>query len=133
MDAWQGWPFARVYMFLVALAFIVVGIQVFLFHWRAAFRSRSMYGPVILAPIIAAAGVTGGFVRTGAVGWVVAAIFAAGFLEGLGGLFLHLKGIASLVGGFTLRNMTSGPPPMLPLAFGALGLTGVLSIIWNTR
>jgi hypothetical protein len=27
MDAWDGWPFARVYMLLVALAF-VIGLQV---------------------------------------------------------------------------------------------------------
>ncbi len=38
MDAWDGWPFARVYMLLVALAFAVIGLQVLLFHRRAGFR-----------------------------------------------------------------------------------------------
>jgi hypothetical protein len=57
MDAWDGWPFARLYLLLVAVAFLVVGGQVFLFHWRAAFWSKAMYGPVVMAPLIAAAGV----------------------------------------------------------------------------
>jgi len=25
MDAWDGWPFARLYLLLVAVAFLVVG------------------------------------------------------------------------------------------------------------
>lgn len=50
MDAWDGWPFARLYLLLVAVAFLVVGGQVFLFHWRAAFRSKAMYGPVSPRP-----------------------------------------------------------------------------------
>ena len=34
MESWDGWPFARLYMLLVALAFAVIGLQVVLFHWR---------------------------------------------------------------------------------------------------
>ena len=131
MDAWDGWPFARAYLLLVALAFLVVGGQVYLFHLRAAFRAKSMYGPVLMAPVIAAAGVVGALTREGAVGWVVFAVFALGFLEGAYGTVLHLRGIAARIGGFTLRNLTAGPPPLLPLAFGALGLTGALAVAWE--
>jgi hypothetical protein len=131
MDAWRGWPYARAYLPLVALAFLVVGGQVYLFHLRAAFRSKSMYGPVLMAPIIATAGVVGAITREGAIGWAVFAAFAVGFLEGAYGTVLHLRGIAARVGGFTLRNVTAGPPPLLPLAFGALGLTGALAVAWE--
>ena len=131
MQQWDGWPFARVYLLLVAVAFLVVGAQVFLFHWRAAFRSKSMYGPVVMAPIIAAAGVVTAFTRNDAIGWSAVAIFGIGFVEGLIGLFLHLRGIASRIGGFTMRNMTAGPPPLLPLAFAALALTGGLAVVWE--
>lgn len=55
MDAWDGWPFARVYLALLAVAFLVFGSQVLLLHWRGAFRSRAMYSPVVLAPVIALA------------------------------------------------------------------------------
>lgn len=131
MDAWDGWPFARLYLLLVAVAFLVVGGQVFLFHWKAAFRSKAMYGPVVLAPIIAAAGIAAAIVRNDVVGWAAAAIFAIGFVDGLIGLVLHLRGVAARVGGFTLRNVVAGPPFLLPLAFGALGLTGFLAVVWQ--
>ena len=131
MDAWDGWPFARLYLLLVAVAFLVVGAQVYLFHWRAAFRSKAMYGPVIMAPIIAAAGVAAAIVRNDVIGWAAVAIFAIGLLDGVVGLVLHLRGIAARVGGFTLRNMTAGPPPLLPLAFAALALTGGLAVVWQ--
>jgi hypothetical protein len=55
VDAWDGWVFARLYMLLVALAFAVIGAQVFLFHWRAAFHKWTMYLPVLAAPVIVAA------------------------------------------------------------------------------
>lgn len=131
MDPWDGWPFARLYLLLVAVAFLVVGAQVFLFHWRAAFRSQAMYGPVVMAPIIAAAGVATAIARNDVIGWTAVVIFAIGFLDGLIGLALHLRGIAARVGGFTARNLTAGPPPLLPLAFAALALTGGLAVVWQ--
>lgn len=131
MAAWDGWPFARLYLLLVAVAFLVVGAQVFLLHWQAAFRSKAMYGPVVMAPIIAAAGVAAAVTRDDVVGWTAAGVFAVGFAEGLVGLVLHLRGVAQRVGGFTLRNVTAGPPFLLPLAFGALALTGGLAVVWQ--
>jgi hypothetical protein len=131
MDAWDGWPYARLYLLLVAVAFLVVGGQVFLFHWRAAFRSKAMYGPVIMAPVMAAAGVAAAIARNDIVGWTATGIFAVGFVDGLIGLVLHLRGVAQRVGGFTLRNIIAGPPFLLPVAFGALALTGGLAVVWQ--
>jgi hypothetical protein len=131
MEAWIGWPFERVYLLLVATAFVVVGLQVFLFHWRGAFRSISMYAPVIGAPVITLAGLVGAFTRTGWIGWGVFAVFAIGVLDGLYGTILHVKGIKERIGGFTLRNMTTGPPVLLPVAFAALALTGSLAVSWG--
>ena len=131
MSGWDGWPYARLYLVLVAVAFLVVGGQVLLFHWRAAFRSKAMYTPVVMAPIIAAAGVAAAVARNDVVGWMATAIFAVGFVNGVVGLYLHLRGVASRVGGFTLRNLTAGPPPLLPLAFAALALTGGLAVVWE--
>jgi hypothetical protein len=131
MEAWDGWPFARVYMLLVALAFAVIGLQVLLFHWRAAFRRLTMYGPVLLAPVLVAAGVVGALERDGVVGWIVLAVFAFGVVDGLVGVVEHLRGIARRIGGFSLRNLMSGPPPLLPVAFMALALTGALALVWE--
>ena len=131
MDAWDGWPFARLYLLLVALAFLVVGAQVFLLHWRGAFRSKAMYGPVVMAPVIAVAGVAAAIDRNDVIGWVATAIFAVGFVEGLIGLVLHLRGVAARIGGFTMRNIVAGPPFLLPVAFGALAVTGGLAVVWE--
>jgi hypothetical protein len=131
MDAWDGWPFARLYMLLVAVAFAVIGLQVLLFHWRAAFRSWTMYGPVLLAPVLVFAGVIGAFKRDGLLGWIVLAVFAFGIVDGLVGVVEHWRGIARRIGGFSLRNLMSGPPPLLPVAFMALALTGALALVWE--
>jgi hypothetical protein len=131
MDAWDGWPFARVYMLLVALAFVVIGLQVLLFHWRAGFRRLTMYGPVLLAPVLVVAGVVGAVQRDGALGWIVLSVFALGVVDGLVGIAEHLRGIARRIGGFSLRNLMSGPPPLLPVAFMALALTGALALVWE--
>jgi hypothetical protein len=131
VDAWDGWPFARLYMLLVALAFAVVGLQVLLFHWRAAFRRLTMYGPVLLAPVLVLAGVVGALKRDGALGWIVLVVFALGIVDGVVGVFEHLRGIARRIGGFSLRNLMSGPPPLLPVAFMALALTGALALVWE--
>ncbi len=131
MDSWDGWPFARVYMLLVALAFAVIGLQVLLFHWRAAFRRLTMYGPVLLAPVLVVAGVVGALQRDGVLGWIVLAVFAFGVVDGLVGVVEHLRGIARRIGGFSLRNLMSGPPPLLPVAFMALALTGALALVWE--
>jgi hypothetical protein len=133
MDAWDGWPFARLYMLLVALAFLVIGLQVLLFHWRAGFRRLTMYGPVLLAPVLVLAGVVGAIQRDGLVGWVVLVAFALGIVDGIIGIAEHLRGIARRIGGFSLRNLMSGPPPLLPVAFMALALTGVLALVWEAQ
>jgi hypothetical protein len=131
MEAWDAWPFARLYMLLVALAFVVIGLQVLLFHWRAGFRRWTMYGPVLLAPVIVVAGVVGALQRDGPLGWIVLSVFALGILDGLVGTVEHLRGIARRIGGFSLRNLMSGPPPLLPVAFTALALTGALALVWE--
>ena len=131
MDPWDGWPFARLYLLLLAVAFLVVGGQVFLFHWQAAFRARSMYAPVVAAPVIAAAAVVVVVARNAATGWVAVAVFGVGLVVGLAGTALHLRGVALRIGGFTLRNVTAGPPFLLPLAFAALALTGGLAVGWD--
>jgi hypothetical protein len=131
MESWDGWPFARLYMLLVAIAFAVIGLQVLLFHWRAGFRRLTMYGPVLLAPLLVVAGVIGALQRDGLLGWVVLGVFALGIVDGLVGVVEHLRGIARRVGGFSLRNLMSGPPPLLPVAFMALALTGALALLWE--
>lgn len=59
MTAWNGWPSNRASLLPlpVGVAFIVLGVQVSLLHWRPAFGATAMSTPVIAAPLIAAAAV----------------------------------------------------------------------------
>ncbi len=90
-----------------------------------------MYGPVILAPMIALAALAAAIVRDGFVGWVAVAVFAFGVVSGLIGLYEHLNGIRRRIGGFSLRNAMSGPPPLLPAAYLLLAFTGALAVVWQ--
>lgn len=131
MDAWEGWDFQRFYLLFVAAAFVLLGIQVFLFHWRAAFSKRSMYLPVLAAPLLALAAVVAALTREGAIGWVALAVFAVGVAGGLFGAYEHLRGIAGRIGGFTPRNLVAGPPPLLPGTFAAIAFSAGLAVIWG--
>jgi hypothetical protein len=102
-----------------------------LFHWRAAFKKWTMYGPVLLAPVLAAAGIIAAASRDGWLGWVVLIVFVAGVLDGLIGVYEHVRGVAGRIGGFSLRNLVAGPPVLLPVTFTALAVSGGLAVLWG--
>ena len=131
MDAWDGWPFARFYVLFVAAAFLMLGTQVFLFHWRAAFHKWTMYIPVLGAPALTVAGIAAALQRDGWIGWAALAFFAVGVVDGLIGIVEHLRGIAARIGGFSPRNLVAGPPPLLPAMFTALAVSGGLAMVWG--
>ncbi|HJR94238.1 MAG TPA: hypothetical protein VJ807_02305 [Gaiellaceae bacterium] len=131
MDAWEGWDFQRFYLLFVTAAFLLLGLQVFLFHWRAGFSRTSMYLPVAAAPLLALAAVLAAITREGAIGWIAVAVFAVGLLGGLIGVYEHLRGIGYRIGGFSLRNLVAGPPPLLPATFAAVALSAGLAVLWG--
>jgi len=129
MDDWDGWELGRWLVLFAAVLYVGIWAQLTLMHWRAAFRHRAMYAPVVATPLIAAAGALGMVDGDGLLGWVAVAAFAAGVLEGFGGLFFHLRGASYLVGGLTLRNLAAGPPPVLPLAYSLAGVAGLMGML----
>ena len=131
MEGWAGWDFQRFYLLFAGAAFALLGVQVLLLHWRAAFKRWTMYAPVVLAPVLALAGIVGALSREGALGWVVLAVFVAGIVGGLVGMYEHAHGIAERIGGFTLRNVVAGPPPLLPAMFAALAASGAIAVAWG--
>jgi hypothetical protein len=131
MDAWDGWDFQRFYVGFVGIAFALLGLQVLLFHWRAAFKRWTMYGPVLLAPVLAAAGGAGALSREGWLGWAVLIVFVLGLVDGLIGIYEHGRGVAERIGGVSLRNLLAGPPVLLPVMFTALAFSGCLAVVWG--
>jgi hypothetical protein len=132
MNAWDGMELGRVVVAFSALLYAGIWVQVSLFHWAGGFRKLAMWGPVVMTPIIVLAALLGFAARDGVLGWVAAAFLAIGVLDGLIGLFYHLRAVGSQVGGLTVvRNFMAGPPPVLPVAYSLAGALGLLGLLWD--
>jgi hypothetical protein len=127
---WQAWELGRVVLAVAAVMYAGIWVQVTLFHWGAAFASKAMWAPVIMTPLIVVAAVLG-VVDRGSFGWVAAVALGVGAVDGLYGLYRHLRGDASQIGGLTVRNLIAGPPPVLPLAYSLIGVVGLLGVLWG--
>lgn len=132
MDAWDGWETGRAILALTAVFYLGVWVQLSLMHWAGAFKRKAMYGPVIATPLFALAALLGMVARDGVLGWVALVLLAAGVLEGLTGVFFHVQGMYYQIGGLrSLRNLLSGPPPILPVAYALIGVLGIVGLAWN--
>ncbi|GAB2653935.1 hypothetical protein [Kribbella swartbergensis] len=131
MSDWAGWELGRVVLVLTTVLFAGIWVQVSLMHWAGGFKHVAMWGPVVATPLFIAAAAAGAVTRSGWFGWVLAALFAAAVLEGLGGLVFHLKGVVRQIGGWSLRNLLAGPPPVLPVAYALIGVLGLVGVMWD--
>ena len=131
MASWSGWELGRAVLLLTAAGYVVIWAQLSLYHWAGAFKHWAMWGPVLATPLVAAGAVLGAIARDGVWGWIALVLLLAGILEGLGGLYLHLRGVWAQIGGITVRNVLAGPPPLLPVAYSAIGVFGVAALVWN--
>jgi hypothetical protein len=131
MDEWYGWTVDRAALVFSGFMYLGIWVQVSLLHWAGGFKRLPMWGPVLVTPLIIGGAVAGAVTRAGAWGWVAAALLALGVLDGLVGVFYHVRGISSQIGGLSVRNILSGPPPILPLAYALIGLLGLGGLLWN--
>lgn len=131
MTDWDGWPAERGALVLCAVLYAGIWVQVTLMHWAGGFKARAMWAPVVITPLFAAAAAVGVIDRGGALGWALVAVLAVGVTLGLFGVLLHLRGITGQIGGMSLRNLLSGPPPILPLAYALIGTLGVGALVWD--
>jgi hypothetical protein len=127
---WHAWELGRVVLAAAAVMYTGIWVQVTLFHWGAAFSSRAMWAPVLMTPLIVVAAVLG-VVDRGQFGWVAVVALAIGAVDGLYGLYRHVRGDVSQIGGLTVRNLMAGPPPVLPLAYSLIGVVGLLGVLWD--
>lgn len=131
MPDWDGFPPERAALILCAVFYVGIWVQLSLMHWSGGFKKTAMWAPVLATPLFAAAAAVGSVDRGGTLGWAMAVVLAAGVLEGLVGVGFHVRGIVGQVGGWTLRNVLSGPPPVLPLAYALIGTLGIGALVWN--
>jgi hypothetical protein len=110
----------------VAFSALPLGLEIYFEHFRGSFGDKWMWTPVVLSPLLTAAGVAG--VRSQrAASTVLPAISALYCLDGLIGVYTHVQGVRKRPGGFgePLYNVVMGPPLLAP---GSLALVGAMGL-----
>lgn len=129
MEPWQGWATGRLVLALSAVMYAGIWVQVSLMHWAGGFARRAMYAPVLSTPIVVGIAAAAVVSRADPWGWVAVVALAVAIASGLYGLYRHLKGVRSQIGGFSARNFLAGPPPILPLAYSLIGVVGLVGLL----
>lgn len=122
MSNWTNWGPINFFYFLIGAAYLLIWMQVLLFHWRGAFRMKVMWAPVIEGPLLAAIGIVYSFMHGGILDPLFVFLYAIGLLGGLAGVYYHISGVKHYVGGFNLRNVMAGPPFILPVMYTAFSV-----------
>ena len=127
---WNGWTMERILLLLLGLMYLMIFVQVTLFHYRQNFRHWSMWIPVIATPV---AGMLLVFFAFFYAEWLRTSLFlllALSLLAGGFGSYLHWRGIGERVGGYTGRNFLVGPPVMLPGMITGTSLLGLIVLLY---
>ena len=125
---WPAWSIDRVLIVFDAAAFLLIGIQAALFHYRQNFIRKTMWIPVVGAPVFFAAGLILAWYNAPWLRALFAVLMWLAVAEGLAGFYLHFRGVGVRVGGWALRNFLIGPPVVLPLMYAALGVLGLIAV-----
>jgi hypothetical protein len=113
-----------------ALSAPPLAFEIYLEHYKGSFGDRWMWTPIFLAPPLTAAGVAG-FVSPRAARTVLPLFGALFALDGLIGVYTHLRGVQRRPGGLQEAhyNLVMGPPLLAPGSLAMVGGMGVLAAI----
>jgi hypothetical protein len=113
-----------------ALSAPPLAFEIYLEHYKGSFGDRWMWTPIWLTPPLTAAGVAG-FVSPRAARTVLPLFGALYALDGLIGVYTHLRGVQRRPGGLKEAhyNLVMGPPLLAPGSLAMVGAMGVLAAI----
>jgi hypothetical protein len=120
--------FQRHVALATALSAIFSGVEALYSHYKATFWHWSQWTPIVISPLLAAAGFGAmGSRRIAHTALPAASALAA--LDGGVGFFYHSRGVLRRPGGrkHLLYNIMYGPPVFAPLLLGAAGMLGLLA------
>jgi hypothetical protein len=129
--SWNGWSLDRVMIIAFGLVFLVIFVQVTLFHYRQNFRHWSMWIPVLATPLFGLCMILFAFYDPGWLLSVLSVLLSVGIAAGIYGTYQHIKGVGERVGGYELRNFMVGPPLALPALISALSVLGLIALYWG--
>jgi len=128
---WGGWPVSRILILFVGVEFLLLFVQVTLFHSRQNFRHWSMWIPVVATPIFGVLSLLLVFFNVSGLRTVLTVCLAIGVVAGMYGTFLHYRGVGKRVGGYALRNFMTGPPVILPGLVSGVSILGLIALFWR--
>ncbi|MDF2722894.1 MAG: putative rane protein [Paenibacillus sp.] len=128
---WNTWSLERLLIGFVSVSFALIGIQVTMSHYRQNFHHKSMWVPVLSAPVFFVTGLALTFYNANWLRNVFVLFMILGAIDGLVGVYMHAKGVRVRVGGFAARNFLIGPPVVLPFLFTAISALGLIAIYWR--
>ncbi len=129
---WDGWPITRILLLFTGLAFLMISLQVSIFHYRQNFRHWAMYGPVIGGPVLGIFAILLSFYNTPVLRDILVVLLFAGVALGATGSVLHVNGIGQRVGGYEeSQNFLNGPPLTLPMMVAAMSILGLIALYWR--
>lgn len=109
-----------------------LGLEIYLEHFKGSFGDKWMWTPIALSPPLAIAGVAGYRSERAARTWLPAlsALYA---LDGLIGVYTHVRGIHKRPGGFSepTYNIVMGPPLLAPGSLTMVGACGLLAPLFR--
>lgn len=115
-----------------AISAFLSGFEAWYSHYKNNFRYKAQWTPVVIAPLLMAAG-------AGAVGnkriahvWLPALSMVA-MVDGAAGVGYHTRGVLRRPGGLKMPvyNIIHGPPIFAPLLFAAAGFVGLLASLFR--
>ncbi len=111
-----------------AASAVFSGFEALYSHYKNGFRYKAQWTPVIVAPMLAAAGVGAIFSRRLAHG-ALPVVSALAIANGGVGFWYHARGVLRRSGGkaHLAYNVMYGPPILAPLLFAASGFMGLLA------
>lgn len=128
---WNGWPLERIVILFASAAFLLVGIQVTLFHYRQNFHHKAMWVPVLELPVFFVVGLLYSFFAINSLGILFAVCMWIGIVSGMIGFYYHIRGVGVRVGGYAFRNFLVGPPAILPLLISAMSVLALIAYYWR--
>ena len=113
-----------------ALSAPPLALEIYLEHYKGSFGDKWMWTPLWLTPPLTAAGIAG-FVSPKAARTVLPLFGALYALDGLIGIYTHVRGVQKRPGGFQEAhyNLVMGPPLLAPGSLALVGGMGILAAI----
>jgi len=111
---------------VTAASALPLGLEIYMEHFKGSFGDKWMWTPIALSPPLTAAGLAGYWSERAAHTWLpaISALYA---LDGLIGVYTHIRGVQKRPGGFgePTYNLVMGPPLLAP---GSLAMVGGIGL-----